>query len=166
MCDYDKKNTSPFTKAFMDEAIRLSHKAMVEQQGGPFGAVIVKDDEIIARGFNQVVACCDPTAHAEIVAIRAAAKKLNNFDLSGCVIYTSAEPCPMCLAAIYWARLDAIYFSNTCEDTASIGFDDVHLYREICLAPSERKMPMVRILDDEAIEVFRNWQKKPDKVHY
>lgn len=151
---------------FMREAIALSREKMETGHGGPFGAVIVKDGEIIARGFNQVTSCCDPTAHAEITAIREAAAYLNRFDLSGCVIYTSAEPCPMCLAAIYWARLDAIYYANTREDAAAIGFDDARLYREVCLAPNERSMPMVQILAEEAIGAFQDWQLKTDKIPY
>lgn len=151
---------------FMREAIALSREKMETGHGGPFGAVIVKDGEIIARGFNQVTSCCDPTAHAEITAIREAAAYLNRFELSGCVIYTSAEPCPMCLSAIYWARLDAIYYANTREDAAAIGFDDARLYREVCLAPNERSMPMVQILAEEAIGAFQAWQLKTDKIPY
>lgn len=151
---------------FLREAIALSLESVELGQGGPFGAVIVKDGEIIARGFNQVTSCCDPTAHAEIIAIRQAAAYLNRFDLSGCVIYTSTEPCPMCLAAIYWARLDAIYYANTREDAAAIGFDDARLYREVCLAPNERRMPMRRLLADEAHIALQAWLVKPDKVPY
>jgi guanine deaminase len=151
---------------FMREAIALSFQNMEAGHGGPFGAVVVKDGEIIARGFNQVTSCCDPTAHAEMVAIRQAAASLQRFDLSGCVIYTSTEPCPMCLSAIYWARLDAIYYANSREDAAAIGFDDAMLYREVCLDVSQRSMPMRRVLQDEAVSAFQAWQDKVDKVAY
>jgi guanine deaminase len=151
---------------FMREAIALSFQNMEAGHGGPFGAVVVKDGEIIARGFNQVTSCCDPTAHAEMVAIRQAAASLQRFDLSGCVIYTSTEPCPMCLSAIYWAHLDAIYYANSREDAAAIGFDDLMLYREVCLDVSQRSMPMRRVLQDEAMSAFQAWQDKVDKVAY
>ncbi len=151
---------------FMREAIALSLQNMEADHGGPFGAVVVKDGEIIARGFNQVTSCCDPTAHAEMVAIRQAAASLRRFDLSGCVIYTSTEPCPMCLSAIYWARLDAVYYANSYKDAAAIGFDDAMLYREVCLDVSLRSMPMRRVLQDEAASIFQAWQDKVDKVVY
>jgi tRNA(Arg) A34 adenosine deaminase TadA len=153
-------------EGFLREAIALSRESVELSQGGPFGAVIVKEGEIIGRGMNQVTCCCDPTAHAEMTAIRQAAAYLNRFDLSGCVIYTSTEPCPMCLAAIYWARLDAIYYANTREDAAAIGFDDARLYREVCLPANERSIPMVQILAEDAHNALQAWQAKTDKVPY
>lgn len=157
MADHDK---------FIREAIRLSREPMQKGAGGPFGAVIVKDSKIIARGWNQVTSGNDPTAHAEVVAIREACKKLEDFSLVGCTIYTSCEPCPMCLAAIYWARLDRIYYSNSRADAADINFDDDFLYKEISLAIEHRSLPMTQLLRDEAIKVFKEWQAKVDKVEY
>jgi len=150
---------------FMLKAIELSKKS-VKNGGGPFGAVIVKDGKIIAEGTNSVTKNNDPTAHAEINAIREAAKKLNNFDLSGAEIYTSCEPCPMCLGAIYWARLDKIYFANTKDDAKNIGFDDSFIYEEIEKPISQRKIPTVQILRDKAIEAFEMWKEKEDKIEY
>jgi guanine deaminase len=151
---------------FMREAIALSRAGMREGAGGPFGAVIVKEGEIIARGCNQVTSTCDPTAHAEVVAIRVAARELQTFSLAGCEIYTTCEPCPMCLAAIYWARLDRLYFANTRTDAAAAGFDDDAIYGQIPLPISERSIPTEHILRDEAWEVFAEWQAKPDKIPY
>lgn len=151
---------------FMREAIRLSQEKMEAGAGGPFGAVIEKDGKIIARGWNQVTSTCDPTAHAEVSAIREACKQLNSFSLEGCTIYTSCEPCPMCLASIYWARIDKIYFANTREDAAAIEFDDEFLYREIALPLEKRKVPTSQILRDEAWKVFQLWQNKVDKTPY
>ena len=150
---------------FMLKAIELSKKS-VKNGGGPFGAVIVKDGKIIAEGTNSVTKNNDPTAHAEINAIREAAKKLNNFDLSGAEIYTSCEPCPMCLGAIYWARIDKIYFANTKDDAKNIGFDDSFIYEEIEKPISQRKIPTVQILRDKAIEAFEMWKEKEDKIEY
>ncbi len=147
-------------------AIQLSAEKMRANIGGPFGAVIVRRGEVIAEGFNQVTSSNDPTAHAEIVAIRAACEKLGSFSLIGCEIYSSCEPCPMCLASIYLARLDALYFSNTRQEAAAIGFDDEFLYREIPRPITERKIPTRRIKLDEAIAVFDEWRIKPDKVMY
>jgi guanine deaminase len=152
--------------SFMREAIRLSFETMRSNTGGPFGAVVVKDGEIIARGFNKVVSTNDPTAHAEVVAIREACKTLNTFQLSGCELYTSCEPCPMCLSAIYWARPDKVYFGNTKEDAAKINFDDAFIYTEIMTDLGERKIPIEQLLHDEAIEAFNEWQQKTDKVSY
>jgi guanine deaminase len=150
----------------MRHCISLSEKMMRENRGGPFGAVIVKDGKIIAEGFNQVTSSNDPTAHAEIVAIRNACAALGTFDLSGCEIYTSCEPCPMCLSAIYWARLARIYYANTREDAARIGFDDAFLYREMTTPLEARKIPLVRLLAEEAIAAFHEWEAKPDKTPY
>ncbi|MDD4609668.1 MAG: nucleoside deaminase [Bacteroidaceae bacterium] len=149
----------------MREAIELSIEN-IKNGGGPFGAVIVKDNEIIARGQNRVTSSCDPTAHAEVSAIRAASKALNTFDLSGCEIFTSCEPCPMCLGAIYWAHLDKIYYANTKTDAKNIGFDDSFIYDEIDLKPEDRKLSSETMLRDEAIKAFENWTNKEDKIAY
>lgn len=151
---------------FMQEAIRLSFETMRNGKGGPFGCVIVKDGKIIAEGFNQVTSSNDPTAHAEVVAIREACKKLNTFQLNGCEIYTSCEPCPMCLGAIYWARPDKLYFANTQNDAAQIGFDDRFIYQEINLSLSERKIPTIQLGREFAIKAFDEWKNKKDKIDY
>jgi tRNA(Arg) A34 adenosine deaminase TadA len=153
-------------KEFMREAIRLSLENMRSGKGGPFGAVIVKNGEIIARGFNQVTSSNDPTAHAEVVAIRNACKELDSFQLEGCEIYTSCEPCPMCLGAIYWARPDKMYYANTKVDAANIGFDDQFIYDEIDLPLSSRKLECEQMLNDEALVAFKEWQDKQDKIEY
>lgn len=150
---------------FMREAIRLSVKN-VSEGGGPFGCVIVQDDKIVATGVNRVTADNDPTAHGEVNAIRNAAKKLNTFDLSGCDIYTSCEPCPMCLGAIYWAGLDRIYYANTKKDAADIGFDDFFIYEELDKPLDERNVKAIQLLRDEALEAFRKWDQKEDKIEY
>lgn len=146
-------------------AIRLSEEN-VAAGGGPFGAVIARDGRIIATGTNRVTPDCDPTAHAEVSAIRAAAKKLGTFDLSGCEIYTSCEPCPMCLGAIYWARLDRMYYGNNKHDAAKIGFDDAFIYEELELKPADRKLRSAVLLPEEAIKAFETWETKVDKVEY
>lgn len=151
---------------FMHEAIRLSLETMRSGKGGPFGAVIVKDGKIISRGFNQVTSHNDPTAHAEVVAIREACKTLNTFQLTGCEIYTSCEPCPMCLGAIYWARPDKMYFANTKTDAAQIGFDDDFIYKEIGYPFAERKLPTEQICQEEAIKAFEEWAEKTDRIDY
>ncbi len=151
---------------FMRRAIALSHERMEAGDGGPFGAVIVRDGAIVAEGWNQVTSENDPTAHAEIVAIRRACAALDSFVLDDCEIYTSCEPCPMCLSAIYWARLKCLYYGNSKDDAAGIGFDDAYLYREVGLAPAERSVPAIRLLADEALEAFRAWEAKPDKIAY
>jgi guanine deaminase len=156
----------PLLKTFMQRAIELSKENMHKNHGGPFGAVIVKDGKIIAEGWNSVTSKNDPTAHAEVEAIRKAALKLSNFSLEGCEIYTSCEPCPMCLGAIYWARLDKIYYANSREDAAHIDFDDDFLYKEIPKAVSDRKIPTERMLADEALSIFKMWQEKSDKIPY
>lgn len=151
---------------FMREAIRLSIENVETGKGGPFGAVIVKDGKIIARGVNQVTTDNDPTAHAEVVAIRNACKALNTFQLDGCEVYTSCEPCPMCLGAIYWARPDKIYYANTKEDAADINFDDQFIYEEIERPIDERKLFTQQMLRDEAIEGFKKWSESQDKIEY
>jgi tRNA(Arg) A34 adenosine deaminase TadA len=157
---------SEINKDFMKKAIELSEDNMKANKGGPFGAVIVKDNLVVGMGFNKVTSTNDPTAHAEVVAIRNACKKLDTFDLSGCTIYTSTEPCPMCLSAIYWARIDKIYYGNTRKDAANIGFDDDHIYSEIPKKADERSIPSMQIMSDEAIKAFEEWQRKEDKVMY
>lgn len=152
-------------KEFMMEAILLS-KNNIDNGGGPFGAVIVKDGKIIAKGVNKVTVNNDPTAHAEVTAIREAARVLNNFDLTGCEIYTSCEPCPMCLGAIYWAHLDKIYYGNTKIDAKNIGFDDAFIYEEIMAPLENRKLPIIQIQQIEAIEAFKKWTAKDDKLEY
>lgn len=150
---------------FMKEAIRMSRES-VENGGGPFGAVIVKAGEIIAKASNKVTQDNDPTAHAEVTAIRTAAKKLKTFNLSGCEIYTSCEPCPMCFGAIYWARLDKLYFAGTKADAKDIGFDDSFIYEEIELPYDKRKIPNIQLLRDEALKAFQDWKEKDDKIEY
>lgn len=152
--------------SFMARAIALSLENIRANQGGPFAALIVKDAEIISEGANRVTSTNDPTAHAEIVAIREACRKLKRFDLTGCEIYASCEPCPMCLGAIYWARIAKIYFANTAADAAKIGFDDSLIYGEIRRPPAERRIPVVPLMRDAAIKVFRAWEAKPDKISY
>lgn len=149
----------------MRRAIQLSIDN-VNNGGGPFGAVIAKDGEIVAEGVNRVTASCDPTAHAEVSAIRLATAKLRTFDLSGYEIYTSCEPCPMCLGAIYWAHLDKIYFANNKTDAKNIGFDDSFIYDELELKRDNRKLPSEELLRDEAIKAFENWANKEDKIEY
>ena len=149
----------------MREAIRLSVEN-VKNGGGPFGAVIARNGEIVATGVNRVTPLHDPTAHAEVSAIRAACNKLGTFDLSGCEIFTSCEPCPMCLGAIYWAHLDRIYYGNNQRDAAEIGFDDKFIYDELAVPVADRKKRMEALLSDEAIEAFRAWTLKEDKVEY
>ncbi|MGI6222425.1 MAG: nucleoside deaminase [Prevotella sp.] len=152
-------------KEFMRRAITLSVES-VRRGGGPFGAVIVKDGEIIAEGNNRVTIDNDPTAHAEVCAIRNAARKLGTFNLSGCEIYTSCEPCPMCLGAIYWARLERIYYGCDRKDAADAGFDDDFIYRELSLQPSEREKMMTVLLPQESLAAFRMWKEKADKREY
>lgn len=149
----------------MRKAITLSEEN-VAAGGGPFGAVIARNGEIIATGTNRVTPDCDPTAHAEVSAIRAAAQKLGTFDLSGCEIYTSCEPCPMCLGAIYWARLDRMYYGNDKQDAARIGFDDAFIYQELEKDPVQRRLHSERLLSKEAIRAFEAWMDKPDKTEY
>jgi guanine deaminase len=151
---------------FMRMAIALSKQNVTEGLGGPFGAVIVKDGEVVAASANKVVPSNDPTAHAEVSAIRLACQKMNTYNLEGCVIYTSCEPCPMCLGAIYWARLNKIYYANTKADAAHINFDDQFIYEELDRPMNERKLPVEQLLRDEALEAFRMWEKNESKTHY
>ncbi|EHG23758.1 nucleoside deaminase [Alloprevotella rava] len=150
---------------FMREAVRLSAEN-VKNGGGPFGAVIVKNGEIIATGVNRVTANNDPTAHAEVSAIRAAGQKLGTFDLSGCDIYTSCEPCPMCLGAIYWAHLDRMYYACNKDDAADAGFDDSFIYKELEIDPKDRRLKSENLLRPEALKTFEMWKEKGDKVEY
>ena len=151
---------------FMQEAIDLSRQGMENGEGGPFGCVIVKDNQIVGRGNNKVLATNDPTAHAEVVAIRDACKTLNTFQLNECEVYTSCEPCPMCLGAIYWARPQKIYFANHRQDAAAIGFDDSMIYNEIETPLNKRKIPITSIGRDEAKKVFEAWMAKENKTPY
>lgn len=151
---------------FMKRAIELSLNNVSSGNGGPFGAVVVKNGQIIGEGWNKVTSANDPTAHAEVEAIRQACANIKNFDLSGAEIYTSCEPCPMCLSAIYWARIDKIYFANTKTDAAAINFDDDFLYQEIPKTLEKRKIPMVQLMRDQALFAFETWQKKEDKIPY
>jgi len=151
---------------FMKKAIRLSIANVDKGKGGPFGAVIVKDGKVIARGANSVTSTNDPTAHAEVVAIRKACKVLKTYQLTGCEIYTSCEPCPMCLAAIYWARPDKIFYASNKEDAAAAGFDDKLIYDEIAKPISERKIFTQQLLRDEALQAFKKWETSPLKIDY
>jgi guanine deaminase len=152
--------------AFMARAIQLAVENVRSGQGGPFGAVVVKGDAIIAEGANQVTLTNDPTAHAEVLAIRQACAKLGLFELKGCELYTSCEPCPMCLGAIYWARLSRVYFGSLATDASQAGFDDSFIYREIAQPHEEREIPMVQMMREEALAAFRAWQDKSDKIRY
>lgn len=151
---------------FMREAIRLSFEKMRAGAGGPFGAVVVCQGKIVGRGWNRVTSANDPTAHAEIMAIRGACKRLKKFQLKDCDLYTSCEPCPMCLSAIYWARIKSVYYGNTRRDAARIAFDDDFIYREVALPMRRRALLMKPLLRAEAQAVFKAWQEKPDKVIY
>ncbi|NQV98433.1 MAG: nucleoside deaminase [Rhodospirillales bacterium] len=161
MCDHDDKHAE-----HMAEAARISREKMHAGFGGPFGAVIVKDGLVVGTGFNKVTTDNDPTAHAEVVAIRDACKNLDTFSLKGAVIYTSCEPCPMCLASIYWARLDRVYYANSRYDAARIGFDDEFLYEEIAKEIDKRSLEMVHLPDVIAATAFDEWEAKEDKIAY
>lgn len=150
----------------MEMAIRLSEENVEKALGGPFGAVVVKDGTFVAGSANMVTTNNDPTAHAEVSAIRLACEKLKTFDLSGCVIYTSCEPCPMCLGAIYWSRISTIYFANTKSDAAAIGFDDQFIYEELDKPMAKRQLPVVQMMRDEAQQAFKMWETSPLKVEY
>jgi guanine deaminase len=152
--------------AFMRRAIELAQSGVDNNQGGPFGCVIAKDGRIVGEGCNEVTSTNDPTAHAEVVAIRAACRNLNSFQLEGCVVYTSCEPCPMCLGAIYWARPTAIFFAGTRDDAAAAGFDDELFYSELEKPNEQRQLKMRNLLRPEAQKVFEGWNGKPDKVEY
>ena len=151
---------------FMFEAIELSIRNVREGKGGPFAAVVVREGKIIAMGTNLVTSTNDPTAHAEIVAIREACKVLKSFQLEGCEIYTTCEPCPMCVGAIYWARPSKVFYGNTRKDAAKIGFDDSLIYNELPKPISKRKIPMIRCMKEEALVAFLEWEKKADKIAY
>jgi guanine deaminase len=151
---------------FMQAAIDLSAEAVRDDAGGPFGAVVVRDAEVVGRGRNRVLADKDPSAHAEIVAIREACRNLGDHRLAGCVVYTSSEPCPMCMAALYWARVEHVYFANLRADAAAIGFDDEWLYRELGLAHEARSLEMSQLMRDEAKAVFDRWNARPDAIIY
>ena len=162
----ERQTTNDKRQHFMREAIRISIENVRSGRGGPFAAIVVKDDRIIACGTNLVTSTNDPTAHAEIAAIREACKALNTFQLKGCDIYTSCEPCPMCLGAIYWARPEKVFFGNTKQDAANIGFADSLIYDELPKPVSARRIPMEQLLPEEAIAAFNEWEKKPDKIEY
>lgn len=151
---------------FMMEAIALSEKAVENNEGGPFGCVVVKGDAVVGRGNNRVLAHNDPTAHAEVVAIREACKNLGTFQLEGCEIYTSCEPCPMCLGAIYWARPKAVYYANTRQDASDSGFDDSFIYEEIKQPMDDRKIPFKQLKPKGSSNAFEKWHKKTDKINY
>ena len=153
-------------KKFMREAIRLSLQKMRRGSGGPFGAVIVKRGKVVGRGGNQVTSTNDPTAHAEIVAIRDACRRLRTFQLDDCDLYTSCEPCPMCLSAIYWARIRSVFYGNTRQDAARIAFDDDFIYREVALPIRKRQLQMKQLLRQEALAAFLEWERKTDKIPY
>lgn len=160
-----KSNFTAEDAKFMQQAIDLSIEN-VANGGGPFGAVIVRDGEVIATGTNRVTANCDPTAHAEVSAIRAACAKLGDFKLSGCTIYSSCEPCPMCLSALYWAGVERIFYGNTKQDAKEIDFDDSFIYDQIALDYSERSIPCINIMRNNALEGFKAWREKADKILY
>lgn len=157
---------TPDHEKFMRIAIELAEQNVKRSVGGPFGAVIVKDGEIVAQSANQVVTQNDPTAHAEVAAIRLACQRLGTYNLEGCIIYTSCEPCPMCLGAIYWARFDTIYYGNTKTDAAAIGFDDDFIYQELELPLEKRKLKIAQLLPDEALIAFRLWKSSEEKTDY
>lgn len=158
--------TAELDTQFLREAIRLSRTRMRQGRGGPFGAVVAKDGVLVARGWNAVASSLDPTAHAEIVAIRRACRKLGTFRLAGCVLYSSCEPCPMCLAAAYWARVDRLVYAATRDDASRAGFDDALIYRELPLAPEARSLHTDHLLRTEAVAVLEEWLAKPDRVTY
>ncbi len=151
---------------FLKRAIQLAEEGMDKGSGGPFGAVIVKNGEIIAESSNRVTSTNDPTAHAEVAAIRQACEKLENFQLEDCILYTSCEPCPMCLGAIYWARPNKVYYALSREDAAKIGFDDQFVYDEIALKMEQRKIPFINMMREEGLPVFQKWEAKGDKIDY
>ena len=151
---------------FLKRAIQLAEEGMDKGSGGPFGAVIVKNGEIIAESSNRVTSTNDPTAHAEVAAIRQACEKLENFQLEDCILYTSCEPCPMCLGAIYWARPNKVYYALSREDAAKIGFDDQFVYDEIALKMDQRKIPFINMMREEGLPVFQKWEAKVDKIDY
>ena len=151
---------------FMSEAVKAALKGMSNNEGGPFGCIVVKEGEIVGRGNNKVTSTNDPTAHAEVTAIRDACKNLESFQLDGCIVYTSCEPCPMCLGAIYWARPDKVYYGSNQADAANIGFDDAFIYKEIPLSYEERSIPFQQVGREIALEPFQKWSEKHDKIEY
>jgi guanine deaminase len=154
------------TNPLMTRAIQLSIENVRSGQGGPFGAVVAKDGTVIGEAVNQVTLTNDPTAHAEVLAIRQACRKLGLFELKGCELYTSCEPCPMCLGAVYWARLSRVYFGNLASDASKIGFDDSFIYREIVQPYGQRRIPMIQMMREQALAAFRAWDEKPNKIPY
>jgi tRNA(Arg) A34 adenosine deaminase TadA len=150
----------------MARAVALAIDNVRAGSGGPFAALVVRGDEVVAEGTNVVTSTNDPTAHAEVAAIRSACRKLGAYRLPDCELYTSCEPCPMCLGAIYWARLERVWFAATREDAAAYGFDDSFIYDQLCLPPAARALPMKQIAREQALEAFRHWQQKPDKALY
>lgn len=162
----EKRKGDGMDPVHLEEAIRLSRKGMRANEGGPFGSVVVRGGRVVGRGWNRVLVSHDPTAHAEVEAIRAASKRLKRFDLSDCVIYASCQPCPMCLSAIYWAGIRRVVYANTAGDAAKIGFADQFIYDELGRPPGRRKMKAVRIAHPAAARVFREWEAKEDKTRY
>src|ERR1700730_8044817 len=160
------RTPNPLCDSFMARALALSLENVRSGRGGPFGAVVVKDGEIIAEGMNCVTTTNDPTAHAEMVAIREACRKLQSFELPGCEIYSSCEPCPMCLGAIYWARPARVYFANSAADAAQAGFDDAFIYQQIALPRAEREIPFLELMREESLACFRAWAEKQDRIDY
>ena len=150
----------------MEQAIRLAVDNVRSGRGGPFAALVVKDGRVLAAGTNQVTSSNDPTAHAEVVAIRGACAALNSFQLEGCDLYTTSEPCPMCLGAIYWARPQRVFFGAAASDAAAAGFDDALIYREFQAPPGERRIPFIRLMEEQALQPFREWLNKPDRIPY
>lgn len=155
-----------YHREFMEMAIRMARQNVESGKGGPFGAVIVKDEQVVASAMNEVIADDDPTAHAEVVAIRRACKKLGTYQLQGCDLYSSCEPCPMCLGAIYWARPEKVYFAASRKDAAASGFDDDLIYDEISIDPDKRQIPFVNVMRNEALEAFREWDASGLKIKY
>jgi guanine deaminase len=150
----------------MQEAIALSFESMRSKQGGPYGAIVVKDGKVIGKGMNQVTSTHDPTAHAELLAIREACQTLQSWLLTGCELYTSCEPCPMCMATIYWAKLDRVYYANSKEDAAQFGFNSLEIYNELALPLTERKLPMIQLMSSDALPAFQEWSNQADKIGY
>ncbi|MCK4569437.1 MAG: nucleoside deaminase [Bacteroidales bacterium] len=155
-----------YNQKFMEKAIQLAKENVKSGKGGPFGAIVVKDGQIIAEAMNEVTPSNDPTAHAEIVAIRQACRDLKTYQLEGCEMYSSCEPCPMCLGAIYWARPDRVYYAGTRKDAAASGFDDDFIYQEMELSPEKREIPFINIMRNEALEAFKDWDESELKIHY
>lgn len=160
------QSAEQFAKQFIDQAIALAESSMERGEGGPFAALVVRDGGVLGRGWNRVTSSNDPTAHAEVEAIRDATRRLGDFSLAGCTLYVNCEPCPMCLAAAYWAGISAIYYAADRADAAAIGFADQQIYEELALPPEQRRLPMHQINRPAALPLFRRWQEKPDKIPY